>query len=448
MLALRSALWRLLAHRLRRLPGVSSLASLCTPRLGLSLALRLAVAASVLAPAACSRSQRSHSEAPPAAIVFIENDYARALSEARKRGLPLFVDAWAPWCHTCLSMRSYVFPDPKLSPFADRFVWLALDTEREDNAPIVTRLGVKVLPTLFVIDAVSEEVRLAHPGSLMAGELAGLLDGVQGLDAGAGEPGAIVQRIAALGDAKRFAECVTMGADEAPRMPPGTPLADVLRDALGCASVLPADAPARMHVPLLVATGERVAADTTQPILADDRSDLYDYLVDALRSLGRDDEAKRLASAWVAFLDDQAAQAPSPGARVVFDSQRLLAYEAVGDPARAVVMLEQSERDFPDDYNPPARLGKAYLDLGRYDDAVASLERALGRAYGPRKLRLWSLEADVFLAKGDVGAARKALATAVAFADSVPLTGSYPALRDSLAKRQSALSDERGDGGR
>lgn len=395
--------------------------------------------------AACSRSQRSHPGPPTAAIVFIENDYARALSEARRRGLPLFVDAWAPWCHTCLSMRSYVFPDPKLSPFADRFVWLALDTEREENAPIVTRLAVKVLPTLFVIDAVSEEVRLAHPGSLMAGELASLLDG---LDAGAGEPGAVVQRIAALGDAKRFAECVTLGADEAPRMPPGTPLADVLRDALGCAGALPADAPARMHVPLLVATGERVAADTTQPILADDRSDLYDYLVDALRSLGRDDEAKRLANAWVVFLDDQAARAPSPGARVVFDSQRLLAYEAVGDPARAVVMLEQSERDFPDDYNPPARLGKAYLDLGRYDDAIASLERALGRAYGPRKLRLWSLEADVFLAKGDVGAARKALATAVSFSDSVPLTGSYPALRDSLAKRQSALSDERADGGR
>jgi thiol-disulfide isomerase/thioredoxin len=355
--------------------------------LALRSALRrapVALSALALAATACSRS-RSHSEgAPTAAIAFIENDYARALSEARTRGLPLFVDAWAPWCHTCLSMRSYVFPDPKLSPFAGRFVWLALDTEREENAPIVTRLAVKVLPTLFVIDAVSEEVRLAHPGSLTAVELAGLLDGAQGLDAGASEPGAIAQRIAALSDAKRSAECVTLGADEAPRMPPGTPLADVLRSALGCASDLPADAPARRHLALLVATGERVAADPTQPILADDRSDLYDYLVDALRSLGRDDEAKRLANAWVAFLDDQAARAATPGARVVFDSHRLLAYEAVGTPARAVPMLEQSERDFPDDYNPPARLGKAYLDLGRYDDAAAALERALGRAYGPR----------------------------------------------------------------
>ena len=36
-------------------------------------------------------------------IEFIEDDYPRALAEARARAVPLFVDAWAPWCHTCLS---------------------------------------------------------------------------------------------------------------------------------------------------------------------------------------------------------------------------------------------------------------------------------------------------------------------------------------------------------
>lgn len=30
-------------------------------------------------------------------LPFIESDYARALGEARARGVPLFVDAWAPW---------------------------------------------------------------------------------------------------------------------------------------------------------------------------------------------------------------------------------------------------------------------------------------------------------------------------------------------------------------
>lgn len=30
-------------------------------------------------------------------LPFIEDDYTRALAEARSRELPLFVESWAPW---------------------------------------------------------------------------------------------------------------------------------------------------------------------------------------------------------------------------------------------------------------------------------------------------------------------------------------------------------------
>ena len=30
-------------------------------------------------------------------LPFIEDDYGRALAEARARKLPLFIEAWAPW---------------------------------------------------------------------------------------------------------------------------------------------------------------------------------------------------------------------------------------------------------------------------------------------------------------------------------------------------------------
>lgn len=33
----------------------------------------------------------------PEALPFIADDYPRALAEARRRKLPLFVDSWAPW---------------------------------------------------------------------------------------------------------------------------------------------------------------------------------------------------------------------------------------------------------------------------------------------------------------------------------------------------------------
>lgn len=52
---------------------------------------------------ACTASRTSAPEATAAAVhegaplPFLEDDYDRALTEAKAKGLPLFVDIWAPW---------------------------------------------------------------------------------------------------------------------------------------------------------------------------------------------------------------------------------------------------------------------------------------------------------------------------------------------------------------
>jgi tetratricopeptide (TPR) repeat protein len=421
--------------------------------------------------------------AAPPRIEFVQDDYAAALARAREAHVPLFVDTWAAWCHTCLSMREYVFPDASLQRFGPRFVWLAIDTERDASAPFLAKYPVKALPTLFVIDPASEQPVLAWAGSLTAAELAPLLEDAEGAVRSAGggtggtggmgeasvallrgnkaaadgktgdaieayraalaaapadwprRPEALDALVSKLADDKQLGPCVTTAADEAPKMPPGTALADVVRAGLGCASDLPKKAPERARLADLASLGARVAGDTAQPILADDRSDLYDYVVHAMRDLGRDDDAKKLAASWSAFLDDQAAHAATPAARAVFDAHRLLAYIAVGSPDRAVPMLDQSEHDFPGDYNPPARLAAAYLAMKKYDDAIAAAKRALDKAYGPRKLRIWSVEADVYEAKHDRASAKKALSDALDYAKTIPLAGGYPKLRDALAAR-------------
>jgi len=374
----------------------------------------------------------------PSPLAFIEDDYARALAEARTRRLPLFIDAWAPWCHTCLSMRAYVLSDAALATFASRFVFLSIDTERDGNAAVVTRLGVRVLPTMFVVDPTEEKVVFAWPGSMTTPELADLLDDASSTAAPArwlDRNRLADRRVNELADAKRFPECVRAAADEAATMPAGTALLDVLRAGLDCATSLPAGSPERGRVDWLVAVAVRTAAGTSATALADDRSDLYEYLVSTLRALDRGAEARRLAGDWARLLEQEAGRAPTPAARAVFDAQRLGAYLALGEPRRAVPMLEQSARDFPDDYNPPARLATAYLAIKRYDDALAAVRRALERAYGPRKLRLWSLEADVLLAKGDRAGAKDALRAALDFARATPLTSSYPKLLEALEKR-------------
>jgi tetratricopeptide (TPR) repeat protein len=417
-------------------------------------------------------------------IEFVEDDYPRALAEARSRGVRLFVDAWAPWCHTCLSMRAYVFPDPSLRRYASSFVWLSLDTERANNAAIVEKLGVHELPTMYVIDPKDEATAIAWPGSLTAAELAKLLDEQLAASSRSDTADVALRRghkataegrsdeaidryraalaaappdwsaraeaqdalVAALGSARRSEDCAREAAGIAPTMPPGTALADVLRKGLECAigagGPSPADAGEARRTLLsdLTALGERASADRAQPILADDRSDLFDHVESGWEALDRPDDARRVARAWAAFLEDEASRAPSPAARVVFDSHRLAAYLALGEAERAIPMLEQSARDFPEDYNPPARLGRALLALHRPDEAIAALERALRLAYGPRKLNLWSTEADAYLAKGDREGARRVLENALAFADKNPMPGGYAALRASLASRLAGLS--------
>jgi len=57
---------------------------------------RLGVATFLLALALVPAPARSAS-ARAAVLPFIEDDYARALAEARARKVPLFIESWAPW---------------------------------------------------------------------------------------------------------------------------------------------------------------------------------------------------------------------------------------------------------------------------------------------------------------------------------------------------------------
>src|SRR5262245_47117444 len=65
---------------------------------------------------------------------WFENDYPAALRAARARSVPLFVDASAVWCHTCLAMRAFVLDEPALEKSA--YVWLSFDVERPGNQAV------------------------------------------------------------------------------------------------------------------------------------------------------------------------------------------------------------------------------------------------------------------------------------------------------------------------
>jgi thiol-disulfide isomerase/thioredoxin len=401
-------------------------------------------------------------------LPFLHDDYARALAEAKRTKRPLFVDAWAPWCHSCQSMRAYVLTDPSLAPLANDFVWLTIDTEKESNAAFVARFSNRVWPTLWVVDPEREAATLRWEGTATAPELLTLLatvkDGTRGGAAAAtmtflranqaaargevaeAERGyrdvlgakdfperarAVEALVGLLASKKDYAACVELALAEAPRIAAGTSRATLLVTGLSCAR----DGKRESDLRKLVEAAERAATDTDPRTIADDRSALFEELVEAKKDAGDEAGARATAQAWASFLEHEAARAPTKQARAVFDAHRLSAYLAAGEPERAVPMLSESERDFPEDYNPPARLARAYLTAKRLDDARAAIDRASARVYGPRSLRVFALAADIAKERGDRRGERAALEQALARTARAVLNDNQKKLRGDLEKR-------------
>src|SRR5688500_2422445 len=73
-------------------------------------------------------------------------------------------------------MRATVFTDPALARHAGRFVWLSIDTEREENSPFQERFPIAAWPTLLVVDPATEKAALKWMGSATVARLLKLLE--------------------------------------------------------------------------------------------------------------------------------------------------------------------------------------------------------------------------------------------------------------------------------
>lgn len=404
-------------------------------------------------------------EAKPGALAWIEDDPTRAFALAKASGRPIFVDTWATWCHSCLALKAEVLTDPRLSRLADRFVWLSLDVEKPGAASFLARFPQPAYPTLWVLDKDGAAV-LRWVGTLTAVQLEELLD--DALVAVSGEAVAELMKamlkaeaaaaegrsddaIAAyretlalapadwprrsrtanalmfvLSKAERAEDALALALAEVPKTRPGMAgRPDLVIGGIDAAVSLgdtkddPAKAAARKAaLESLLAVAKTLVDDPS--LLGDDRSGVWMGIVDALDALG-DEAAKKAASeAWATFLDTIAGQARSPEQRAVFDSHRMSALLAVGRAEDALEMMDQSERDFPNDYNPPARKANILLQMGRLDDALASVRRALELAYGPRRLRVRMTEVAILEKQGDSAGVKAALAAALDEGKALP----------------------------
>jgi tetratricopeptide (TPR) repeat protein len=357
-------------------------------------------------------------------------------------------------------MRAFVFTDRALQRHAGRFVWLSLDVEKAENASYKKKYAVDALPTFFVLDPNTERAALRWVGGATVPQLQKILaDGAAAVrgtggvvetplaradrfygegsyekaaaayreaiaKAPAGWAGygrAVESLLFALYQTKDYAGCAKAARESYPRLSRSSSAANVVASGLSCALELPKEAPSRAEVVSSFARDSRtILAAPRRDIAADDVSAVYETVASEREDAGDEAGKRKVLQERAAFLEAAAARAKTPDARAVFDSHRLGTYLEVNEPERAIPMLEASERDLRDDYNPSARLAVAYRAMKRYDDALAASDRALAKAYGPRKLGILQTRADIYKEVGNVEAAKKTMEQAVELAESLP----------------------------
>lgn len=377
-------------------------------------------------------------------------------------------------------MRAFVFTDAKLERHAGRFVWLSMNTEETSAGPFLEKYPVDSWPSFFIIDPKTERVALKWPGSATVPQLERLLDdGERALKGAAKGPDA---QLAAEDQAfaqGRYEEAARLGAQLAAKAPrdwpgrgravevwilslyelkqweacartalqerdqlPRTPVyVDAVSLGLSCAGELPKEAPARAGlIAPLEKTASELVAKRDVAIAADDYSGLFESLVDLREDRGDAEGARALAEMWARYLEGEAAKATTPEGRAVFDPHRMTAYLKLKQPEKALAMLQESQQALPDDFNPPARMAATLKEMGRYPEALAAADRALGLARGPRRLRIYSSRAGIQQKQGDLQGARKTLDDALAFAGTLPKAQQYEGPINMLKKMREEVA--------
>jgi thioredoxin-like negative regulator of GroEL len=376
-----------------------------------------------------------------------------ALARARADRRLVVVDLWAPWCHTCLSMQEYVLTADKLAGARDRFVFLAVDTDRPGNAAFLRTLSISAWPTFYVLEpGTPPVVRGRWVGSASPGQFARFLADAEHATATAGAtaPGdpltslaeadgfaargefasaaaaygktladapkdwsrrsdALLARVSALAKSPDASACVDAMTGERPSPEHPVSLADFASTVLGCADALPPTDPRkrkarRAVVDVLLPLCEQGHAELTP----DDRGDACGTLIAAREALSDKKGALKTARTRLAVLESAAASTPNEVA-LMYDFARSETLLLLGRGNDAVSLLEARERALPRNFNPPHYLARVYRSLRRWDEGLAAIDRALALAYGPRRAGLFTVKVDLLRGAGRNEDARKTL---------------------------------------
>jgi tetratricopeptide (TPR) repeat protein len=412
-------------------------------------------------------------------LPWYEDAPEAAFAAARAAGKLVLVDLWAPWCHSCLSMQSFVLTAANFPALTQRFVLLAVDTERAENAAFLRKLPVAVWPTFYVASP-DAEVLGRWLGTASAAQFSRFLSesdhtaelrGSDRLPASDPRvPLALADQLATRGKyleaAQSYARALSLAPADWPRRPEtlvaqitalskaraeraclelaGAALeqtgnsvssVDFSSYALSCADAAPAGDALAASVRTAAERKLRgVCEQAVSELTPDDQADGCANLAEARSALADEAGARAALQQRLAILERASAGKPDAVA-VALDWALTDTLIALGRAEEAAARAAQRERALPDNYNPPQYQAKAYKALARYDDGLAALERALRLAYGPRRVSFLTLKADLLLGAGRKEEARQVVVDQLAQYRALPEEQRQPAQEARIEKR-------------
>lgn len=407
---------------------------------------------------------------------WYEDDWAAATACAEKLGRRVVIDLWAPWCHTCLSMQQTVLTEPSLARWAERYVWVSLDTDRDENAKVVEKYPPLAWPTFYVVEPSTGGIAARFVGGASIDQFHALLEaGHAGGEGGVAptsaealvaqahaaetgknwtesgalyeaaleaappdwsrRPDILVSRIRAHVRAKTFGPALSFAEAHGLETGQAASAADFATYALRAAKAEPSD---RASAVLdRISTHVRAAVDAKSTAMSvDDRSDALRILREIALFRDQPERARELAEEQRRLLDAVMKEA-SPEVVMTFNWPAAEVYAFLGEPEALVPIVTENMKALPDEYDPPYRLAWLWLEAGKWARAEAMAERALSRAYGPRKAQVYRLLQRIEEAQDDEPGLRAAIEGEIAHLESLPEGRATP---EALARARQALS--------
>ena len=96
-------------------------------------------------------------------IKFLEENWTKALAEAKKQNKLVFLDAYTSWCGPCKMLKRNTFPDKAAGEFFNKnFINVALDMEKGDGLTVAAMYQVRAYPTLIITDASGKIITISE----------------------------------------------------------------------------------------------------------------------------------------------------------------------------------------------------------------------------------------------------------------------------------------------